>query len=168
MITTLDQFYEEAARHVPAFDAFASRHALAGSARADHICWKCESHESFESLRALLEPASEYLYQSSISKRRIAVIRLQTLIATSLGAISFLELSDQKPDGSQKDGFDHIEVYPTVGTYESMVTKLALTEKITEVKRPHHTTHDITISTNFLFRCTRGPLIEKIKKTEMM
>lgn len=84
-----------------------------------------------------------------------------------MGTINFLELSDQKPDGSQIDAFDHIEVYPTKISYEKMIGELGKSEQIILVERPHHTTHDIEIGSNFLFRCTKGPLLEKIKTTEM-
>ena len=48
-----------------------------------------------------------------------------------------------------------------------MVKELEATEKVIKVERPHHTTHDIDIGAGFLFRCTEGLLIEKIKNSEM-
>jgi len=48
-----------------------------------------------------------------------------------------------------------------------MVAKLEKSEKVIKVERPHHTTHDIEIKDGFLFRCTQGPLIEKVKREEM-
>ncbi len=115
----------------------------------------------------MLENESEYIYQSIISKRRIAIVRLKRGIETSLGTINFLELSDQKLDNSQTDGFDHIEVYALLRTYHEMVEELAVSEVVVKVERPHHTTHDIDIGEGFIFRCTEGPLIEKIKETEI-
>lgn len=165
---TIEEFYAESKKFVELFDQFATKHALVGRAEADHMCYKCESKESFEKIRALFEGASNYIYQSIISKRRIAIIRLTQGIKTSLGTINFLELSDQKPDNSQRDGFDHIEAFATGRSYDEMVKELEASEKVVKVERPHHTTHDIDIGGGFLFRCTQGSLIEKIKNTEMI
>ena len=116
----------------------------------------------------MFEDASEYIFQSIISRRRIAVIGIKRGIETSLGTINVLELSDQKPDGSQHDGFDHIEAYAVGRSYDEMVREFEACEKVIKVERPHHTTHDIDIGDKFLFRCTQEPLIEKIKRTEMV
>jgi predicted metalloenzyme YecM len=118
-------------------------------------------------MREMLENESEYIFQSIISGRRIAIIRLKQGIETILGTINFLELSDQKLDGSQSEGFDHIEVYPVGWTYEEMVRELEEVETVKKVERPHHTTHDIVLEEGFIFRLTQEPLIEKIKRSEM-
>src|SRR5665213_2804314 len=117
----IEEFYSESEKYVALFDAFAAKHHLVGRAQADHLCYKCGSKESFEKLRELFESASEYIYQSVISNRRIAIVRFKKGIETSLGTIHFLELSDQKPDRSQQGGFDHIEAYATGRTYNEMV-----------------------------------------------
>lgn len=166
-MNSIEEFYAEAVRYAALFDSFAAKHALQGRVLPDHICYKCESTESFEQMRKLCEGASAYIYQSIISKRRIAIIRLSKSIQTSLGPIDFLELSDQKPDGSQHEGFDHIEAYPVGWSYEDMIAAFEQNETVEKVERPHHTTHDIDIGDGFLFRCTRGLLVEKIKATEM-
>ncbi len=165
---SIKEFYIESEKFVALFDAFVAKHGLPGKARADHICYKCDSKESFERMREMFEGASEYLYQSIISKRRIAIIRLKRGIPSSLGQINFLELSDQKPDNSQRDSFDHIEAYPVDQSYDDMVKVLEVTERVVKVERPHHTTHDIDIGGGFLFRCTHEPLIEKIRNSEMV
>jgi predicted metalloenzyme YecM len=166
---SLEAFYIESRVFVERFNAFAKKHALDGVASADHICYKCDSAESFEQMRAMFEgEGSEYMYQSIISKRRIAVIKLARGIETALGVIYFLELSDQKPDGSQKNSFDHIEIYPLDRTYDELVQTFEHAgETVTKVVRPHHTTHDIDIGNGFLTRLTEGPLIEKITREEM-
>jgi len=165
---TIEKFYADSEKYINQFNQFIKKHELEKIARADHICYKCESKESFEKMREMLESESKYIYQSIISKRRSAIIRLETGIETSLGTINFLELSDQKPDGSQRNGFDHIEVYPVTISYDEMIKKLESTEKVKKVERPHHTTHDIDMGNEFIFRCTHEPLIEKIKTTEML
>ena len=167
MLTSLSDFYTNAEKYITVFNEFAEKHSLMGITQADHICYKCDSHESFVCTRALFEHTSEYIFQSIISNRRIAYIKLGQGIETVLGTIYFLELSDQKPDNSQQEKFDHIEVYPTTISYTEMIAKLEASEQVIKVDRPHHTTHDIYIGENFLFRCTEGPLIEKIKNTEM-
>lgn len=165
---TIEEFYTESERFIELFNAFAVKHNLGGRAEADHICYKCESKESFENMRQMFESESEYIYQSIISKRRIAVVRFKQGIKTTLGTINFLELSDQKPDNSQREGFDHIEVYAIGQSYDNMVKEFETSEKVTKVERIHYTTHDIDIGGGFLFRCTQGPLIEKIKSSEMI
>jgi len=167
MLSSVEHFYDNAERYVKLFNYFVKKHSLGGIAKADHICYKCSSSESFESIREIFESESKFIYQSIISGRRIAIIGLFEDIDSSLGKISYLELSDQKVDGSQKEGFDHIEAYPIKGTYKEMIDKLK-SEKIKEVVRPHHTTHDIDIGDGFLFRCTTEPLLEKIKREELI
>ncbi len=166
-IKTIQDFYTEAHISVEYFNTFVEKHNFSGKGIADHICFKCGSKESFEFIRALFENESAYIYQSIISKRRIAIVKLKQAISTHLGDITMLELSDQKPDGSQKEGFDHIEVYPVGQTYAEMVADLEKTEIVKKVERPHHTTYDIQITDDFIFRCTEGPLLEKIKNSEM-
>lgn len=161
------QFFKESEKYIVLFDVFAQKHSLIGRASADHICYKCGSHESFENIRRMFETQSEYIYQSIISNRPIAYIRFKTAMDTVIGPINYLELSDQKPDMSQKEGFDHIEVFPTAVSYQEMVGELQQTETVVHVERPHHTTDDVDISEGFLFRCTQGPLIQKIKESEM-
>ena len=168
LMETIEDFYLESQRFVELFNVFASKHSLTNRAQADHICYKCISKESFECVRALFEKDGVYIYQSIISKRRIAIIRFKKGIETSLGVINFLELSDQKPDNSQYEGFDHIEVFPVGRTYDEMVREFEFSEQVVKVERPHHTTHDIDIGERFIFRCARGSLIEKIKNFEMI
>lgn len=167
MLTSLSDFYTNAEKYITVFNQFAEKHSLLDITQADHICYKCDSHESFVRTRALFEPASEYIFQSIISERRIAYIKLKQGIETALGTIYFLELSDQKPDNTQQEKFDHIEVFPTSISYNDLVTRLEMSEQVVKVARPHHTTHDVVLKENFIFRCTEGPLIEKIKYTEI-
>ncbi|MEK7078299.1 MAG: VOC family protein [Patescibacteria group bacterium] len=168
MINTIDDFYTEAEKYVQEFNAFAEKNSLTGISKADHICYKCDSKESFEYIRAIFESNSDYIHQSIISQRRLAYIKFKRGIETALGPINFLELSDQKPDGSQQNKFDHIEVYPVTISYDGFIKKLEASNKVTKVERPHHTTHDIDMGDGFIFRCTTEPLIDKIKKSEML
>lgn len=169
MVQDMLGLYGQAKEAVEHFDLFFKKHGLAGLALADHLCYKCASTEEFEHVRALLEQQSLYIYQAIISGRRIAYIKLAAPVPTELGDVHFLELSDQKSDGSQKSGFDHVELYP-VGdtTYESLLEHVRKKdEQILHVERPHHTTDDVVLPSGLLVRFEHEPLIEKIKRTEL-
>lgn len=161
MFTSLDEFFSAAGAAVLPFNEFSNRF-FSDEVGADHICYKCGSSDAFEAIRSLFEGESVFLYQSIISGHRIAYIKLTRGLPTALGPILFLELSDQKPDGSQWEGFDHVEVYPVSCSYDEMVSRLAAKETVVRVERPHHTTDDVTLQNGFVFRCSQGPLIKKI------
>ena len=162
-MNTAITFLTSTSHKVAQFDIFAKEYGLVDKAKADHICYKCASSESFERIRKIFENESEYIYQAIISKRRIAYIKFNSQVETLLGPIRYLELSDQKLDNSQVEGFDHIEIYSTVISYDEMIGLLPA-EKVIKVERPHHTTHDVDIEGGFLVRCTVEPLIEKIAR----
>ena len=165
---TINEFFANAAASVALFDAFVAEHRLIDRAAADHICYKCASTESFEAIRAMFEDESVFIYQSIISKRRIAIIRFRDAVETALGPIIVLELSDQKPDGSQTEGFDHIEIYPKNGSTDELLTILrSQNSEIETVSRPHHTTHDLVLEGGFKVRVEDEPLLEKIKREEI-
>ena len=165
-ILTLERFMREANDATELFDAWASQHNPL--ATADHLCYRCEEDDEFERVRSFFERPDGFLYQSWISGRRIAVIKFGPALPTMLGPISFLELSDQKPDGSQQRGFDHIEIYPTHGSVEGLVAAFARNQvRFEKHARPHHVTHDALISPTFKVRIEPEPLIDKIKRDEM-
>lgn len=161
-------FFINAQTMIAAVDSFAKVHNLIGKAATDHLCYKCGSAESFEAIRRSFEHESVFVYQSIISQRRIAIIRFREPISTVLGPISVLELSDQKPDGSQKEGFDHIEIYPIDGSTKNLVAHIrSFGTTIETVVRPHHTTHDIRLPEGYLVRIEDEPLLQKIIRDEM-
>lgn len=163
-ITTIEQFYTAAAPFATLLDEFAQKHQLRGFARADHFCYKCSTALEFEQLRALLEPESKYLYQAIISGRRIACIKLKQGIATSLGLVTCLELSDQKPDGSQVSGFDHVEIYPRViGFNVFLAYSRGMGIVLTKDEKPHHTTYNLMLPNGFEIKLTHVSLFEKIR-----
>ena len=167
MTPSLDQFLQSARESVAVFDTWDV--TFAPLAVADHICYKCASRDEFESIRALFETNSAYLYQSIISNRRIAIIRFLVPIPSALGDIWFLELSDQKPDGSQESGFDHVEVYPRSGTMDELADGLEKKGVVVEkVVRPHHTTFDIVVRGTFKVRIEPDALVEKIRREEFV
>ena len=165
---TLDQFLLQAKEKIAIFNTFISTHQLENMIIADHIVYKCASSEYFETIRRLLEAHADYVYQSVISERRIAVIKLTQPVITECGTMRFLELADQKPDGSQQNGFDHLECYPTQNTVEEIVTYFADKEiSVNKVVRPHHTTYDTSLADNFKLRLETEPLINKIVREEI-
>ncbi len=167
MIQSLDQFFQQARESVATFDAWVA--TFVPDAIADHLCYKCSSRDEFDGLRALFETDSTYLYQSIISNRRIAIIKFLAPIPSALGDIWFLELSDQKPDGSQESGFDHVEMYPTGGTMDALAIELEAKGAVVEkVVRPHHTTYDIVVQGTFKARIEPDALVEKIKREEFV
>lgn len=164
---TIMEFQAGAVQSIEKFNEFSQRHGLVGKTDPDHLCFKCGSKESFEEMRAMFEQESQYMHQAIISGRRIAYIKLKQPMHTVLGEIWFIELSDQKPDNSQVDSYNHIEVYGTQMSYDEMVAHLEESgANVVKVERPHHTTHNVDIG-GFTFSCTRGPLVEKIKSEEM-
>lgn len=164
----VQKFFKATAPVIVAFNTFVNDTGLADRAAADHICYKCASTDSFKTIRAMFEGESAFIYQSIISKRRIAIVRFNRTLETALGPINVLELSDQKPDGSQSEGFDHVEIYPTQGSTDDLVAYLRSQDVVIEtVSRPHHTTHDLVLENGFKVRVEDGPLLEKIKTDEM-
>lgn len=166
MPLTIESFFDEARRFAEVFDGWSNQYQP--EAVADHICYKCASPEEFETMRRMFESNSAFLYQSIISNRRIAVVKLKASIETSLGPIWFLELSDQKPDGSQKSEFDHVEIYPKIGSMIDLAASLEAKGVVGErIVRPHHTTFDVFIEGSFKVRLEDEALVEKIKREEM-
>lgn len=167
-IMTLESFYKDAEDLIEKVNEFTRIFNVESKAIPDHICFKCDSKEVFESVRSMLEPESVFVYQSYISNRRIAVIKLKKVFETDLGPINTLELSDQKPDNSQATRFDHIELYPLEETYDAFVADLQEKgAKLEKVVRPHHTTYDVLLDDGYQLKLTRDQLIEKIKRNEM-
>ena len=165
---TKEEFYTLAGVAFTPLEEFAARHDLHTKTATDHLCYKCGSQQEFETLRAMLEGESEYVHQAFISGRRIAYIKLKKPVETALGPAAFLELTDQKPNGTQRSGFDHIEMYPTGVSYEELVEHLqSRGEEVKKIVCPHHTTDEMTLVGGFLVKLEAEPLIEKIKREEM-
>ncbi len=128
---------------------------------ADHICYKCSSSEEYEKIRSWFEEEGVFIYQTEISGRRIATIKLKQPFLTGWGPIEYLELSDQKPDGSQKSCWDHIEIrtwYYDRTVNEVKQAGIDVMHKI----RPHHATHEIALPNGFKFVFTNNMLVDKI------
>jgi predicted metalloenzyme YecM len=167
-IPSFEVFASQIEDYIQVFDRFAFGNELVGKAGADHICWKCETTAEFETMRAMCEPQSLYLYQSYISGRRIAYFKFAHPFITSLGSIYFLELADQKPDQSQTSGLDHIEIYPHGTSVGTLVSHLESHNVVLQkIVRPHHTTFDLAIDDHHMIRLESEPLIQKIIAKEL-
>jgi predicted metalloenzyme YecM len=163
---SITHFFDESSQIVADFDVWVAK--FNPRAVADHICYKCESSLEFEQMRAMFEGESKFIYQSIISGRRIAIVAFKKPIVTALGEIRHLELSDQKPDGSQVSGFDHIEIYPVDGTMDELAAQIEASGfALEKVERPHHTTYDGRLGEHFKVRLEPEALITKIKAEEM-
>ncbi len=155
--------------HIAEFNAFCEAHHLKDKVQADHICVRCSSNEKYEYQKGLFTYTSRFIYESIISQRCISVIGLNESLETIVGPINYLELSDQKLDGSQIDQIDHIEIVPTTISYDVLVIELQKHGvTIIETVRPHHTTHDIKLSLGFMVKLSRKMLVDKIKEEEMI
>lgn len=151
------------------FDTFCAECNLTSKVTADHIGLKCSSTEQYEMRRKVFEFDSRFMYQSIISKRRISIIGLSEGLSTMVGNLNYLELSDQKPDGTQKDVVDHLEIVPTSISYEELVS--IITEKgytLKETIKPHHSTYDVILPSGFVVKLSREMLVDKIKRDELL
>lgn len=178
---SVEGFIKQSAVLVAAFNAWAKNFGVVnvpGGNRAefvlaapDHICFKCRTGPEYQHMKRMLEVSTEgFLHESMISGRLISIIELSKPIVTNLGDIYVVELSDQKPNGTQIGGFDHIEVYPLESlTLDEFANKLNLRgAKFDRIERPHHTTYDMVLpGTNFKVRLEPEALITKIKRDEL-
>lgn len=166
---TFKQFSKSLKSVLERFDTFVSSTALGDRAIADHVSFKCENREEYEHIRSILEQEGPYMYQSWISNRHVSIVKMHTPFSTALGDIKYIELGDQKPDNSQVSGFDHIEIYPKDGNYDALVDYLeGKRVQFTLIERPHHTTHDAVIFDAFKLRLTEEPILDKIKREQMV
>lgn len=158
-----------AAPYLEEFNTFCKGNDLLGKVQTDHLGLKCSTKEKYEFQRSLFEESGRFIYQSIISKRRISIIGLPAGLGTAAGTLNYLELSDQKPDGSQKDQIDHMEVVPVGCSYEELIRHLqGKGVAMKEIVRPHHTTYDIIMPSGFIVRLSHELLINKIKREEVV
>lgn len=161
-------FLDQSSEIVQVFNEFVTKYSLQDFVSVDHICFKCDSGESFEEWRKVFEREGKNLYQAIISKRRIATITFKNPINTLAGQINYLELSDQKPDNSQTEGFDHIEFYPKSKSLEE-VLEIFESREVSFIKdvKPHITQYIIEVG-KYNFRLASERLVDKIKKEEFI
>jgi predicted metalloenzyme YecM len=169
MITTLTPFYTQAEEKIRDFNAFVQQTACHEKIIPDHFGYRCSSHEEFLTLREVLTSEANYFYQSIIAGRPIALFKLTKALQTTAGILSFLELSDQKPDGSQKSGFDHVEFFPKEADVGDLVTFFQTRGIVfTKAERPHHPTFDHRLESGLVVRIETTALLQKIITEEMV
>jgi hypothetical protein len=165
---TLELFYTEATKALNFFSAFVTEHGAVNILTPDHFGYRCSDSQEFVSMRSLFEFESEYVYQSIVAGRRIALIKLKKPITTAAGPLAYLELSDQKPDGSQKSGFDHVEFFPKDRSVETLQHFFEQKNILfTKTDRPHHVTYDHKLPEGLTLRIEPNALIAKIVDQEM-
>ncbi|MEN9582403.1 MAG: YecM protein [Candidatus Parcubacteria bacterium] len=132
----------------------------------DHICYRCGSNKSFKELYEAYCERAALIDVSQFGGRSIAYFLLNSHFDTKmLGDIRYLELCDQKLDGSQVEGFEHVEVYPrNVGHMNSIIAGLRKTDNVVVKVRPGRTTYDIRVTMGLTFTIEPEPLIEKIMR----
>lgn len=155
---------------VAQLDDFCKVYNLVGLIKADLVCIKCSSKEIYEARRAHYDMDSRFLYQAVIAGRRIVIIGLTETIKTSVGDIRCLEITDQKADNSQTDRLNHIGIIPVGISYDELVGKLKEGgAELREVVRSHgYTACDVVLPTGFFIRIQKEPLIDRIKREEMV
>jgi predicted metalloenzyme YecM len=137
---------------------------------ADHICYRCGSNYSFRKLYEAYCERAILIDVSQFDGRSIAYFLLNSRFETyKLGDIRYLELCDQKLDGSQVEGFEHVEVYPrSAGQLQTIVNQLRKTDNVVEKVRPSRTTYDIQVAKELMFTIEPEPLIEKIMREKAL
>lgn len=163
-----DVFFLSAQEKITEVNIFADQYSLGELFQGDHLGYDCSSPEEFEEIRKYFEIHCQYLYQSIIADRLIALIRLTDPFSTSFGPIHFLELADQKKDLSQKSGFEHIEVCVKEKSLEEVLQ--ILEQKgipFQRAEKPHRVTWNRRISSDFILKIEPNFLLEKIKREEM-
>lgn len=162
----IETFQKRAAEYLELLFEFLHEHNLIEKVFVDHIGYDSGSNQEYENLRKILEEHSEYLYQANISERRISVFKLNQKISCHQKNLEtqYIELADQKPDGSQSEGFDHIEIHPQNISFEELIEiceskNLGFKKK----ERPHHVTFDLKLSNDLGVKLTNTKLFEKIK-----
>jgi predicted metalloenzyme YecM len=160
-MATIKRFFEGADGLIAEVVKILAACGLERRCTLDHICYKCGSTEDYEGTKALFKGAE--IYEKSLSGRRVATIELPEPLLTCFGPIKWLELSDQKPDGSQLGRFEHIEVYSRVMSYESLVAQFRLKQADLKMHNVvHHPTWDVHLPGGYILRLTEGPLVHKI------
>ncbi len=136
----------------------------------DHFGYKCSSHEEYESIKKLfmpqsIEPMALWIHEYWLSGRRVSCISLKDPYIPMMALANkfyYLELQDQKPDGSQISGVDHVEIVLTKKEKDKVV--FLCKEQgvpIQENAHPHHNTTDL-IFPGCTIKISLQPLVKTI------
>ncbi len=166
---TFEEFKDEAVKALSLYGVLAKEHGLSAFLSSDHICYKSDSHETFEEVRRMLELNSYYMYESWIGGRLIAIFKLKEGIAVEGDVFSYIELHDKKPSVDIKRGFYHLEMYPKGISYDEALDKLKAKGLAFEADpTPHHPVYEMLLSSGFGVRLEREPIMSKIKNEEIV
>lgn len=163
MLDPSQQLHEHILAALAPVNAWANAKGILGNVRADHIGFTCASDDEF---RAMMErQAQEFAWVHTVllSGRLVAYAKLRASAASAFGPVHFVEISAQKPDGSQASRFNHLEVACGGMKMETVVAHWR-TRGVTGMPsgRIHHPTYDIVLDGGFEIRIEPEPLVEKI------
>ncbi|MDB4984145.1 MAG: hypothetical protein JWM20_324 [Patescibacteria group bacterium] len=175
--TTRDKFLQDFPKAAEGFNNWMMNYGIRSLIEPDHLCYKCSTKKEFEDIRSYMAEHQIFWLgheDAIISDRKIATgtwkhgyehFEPQTIA----GPIRCLELADQKPNHSQKSGFDHIEFLPKGITVDGLIKVLeSKGMRVEKEERPHHTTWNITDPKNFWgdvkFKISEKSLTEKVKE----
>jgi predicted metalloenzyme YecM len=103
-------------------EVIASKFELRAHWNFDHLCYRVETFERYQSLRSELASFAEFLAESMVNGRPISCFRLRTPIWFQDWAIDLIELPAPKPGKPTKEGFEHIEIVPDLALAEIIHT----------------------------------------------
>ena len=88
-----------------------TKNCLEFAKKIDHLCYRVESWERYEILKAIAEQHGSLLAESMVNGRPIASYKLHSPLMSLGGAkVSVLEIPAPKPGTSYKQGFEHVEI----------------------------------------------------------
>ncbi|MFT4761693.1 MAG: putative metalloenzyme YecM [Paraglaciecola sp.] len=75
----------------------------------DHICYRVETDERYETLKKELSTIGEMINESDINGRQIAVFKLEEPVRHEMRDIYLIELPAPKKGRFYKEGYEHVE-----------------------------------------------------------
>lgn len=98
----------------------------------DHLCYRVETADQYEKLKAQLLDKNELLVESPINGRRIATFRMAEPFRFRSREIWLLELPEPKPGSPYSEGWEHVEFVtdrPLAAFAEWMVEHLGVEDQ---------------------------------------
>lgn len=133
----------------------------------DHICYRVESLEEYETKKNQLKAFGEMLIESAVNGRPIATFKLKSPIEFKNRKIDLIELPAPKPGHAYKSGLEHAE-FVTKEPLQKIVEKYP--QYAFEVFGIHKKVNaDITLKLgDYCIRFHNQPLDEVIKLEKQM
>ena len=110
--TNAESFVSKLQDLVPKFlEAVEDKLPFVAALEADHVCWRTETNESYDSLVSALKayPKSTLLIESLIGGRPIATFQLKDGISYKGRQVNVLEIPSPKEGSPYKEGLEHVE-----------------------------------------------------------